>query len=687
MIRLGRKASRSRPLPAPRSVPRQSAASDSFARSLAAIAELGTPPLARQLIEAVPIPAYITDAAGCVLLLNRAAAGLLGLDDPTAAIGMTLAAAASPEPLTAAEPRAMESGTPLATQRDYFPGPPGVLPEVVFTQTPVRDAAGQVVGIVGTAPDPTRPPAAPAGSATLAELALRESEARFRAVWEATADAIALSDPAGIVLAVNPAYCNLCGYPAAELVGRGFAEIYLTGERAAAEARYRSLFADAAPPSAYKFRIRRGDGAIRDVETHTAFVERDGERVALVSTMRDITDRRRIEAELRQEQERFRGAFEAAAIGMALVSPDGRYLRVNRALCDILGYGEAEMLGLTFQELTHPDDLETDVELRRRLVAGEISTFQLEKRYLRRDGSIAWGHLAVSLVRDRNGAVRHLIAQIEDVTPRKAAEAATAEALARLEATNLTLEATNRELERQSQAKSAFVSVVSHELRTPLTSIQGFSELICTEVDTLELAQSFALTINQSSERLNRLIRNVLDLDRMEHGRVELSVAPVNVNQLITIAMGAFGSPPKHRVELVLDPQLPLINGDPDRLTQVVTNLVANAIKYSPAGGDITIATRTHSETIELTVADEGLGIPPEYLESIFDPYVQISRPEQLSIEGTGLGLPITQQIVKLHAGRIWVEPNLPHGSIFHVVLPVPVAPAADESIRSESLP
>src|SRR5262249_40934337 len=136
--------------------------------------------------------------------------------------------------------------------------------------------------------------------------------------------------------------------------------------------------------------------------------------------------RRRAEEALQRSEEQFRSTFTHAAIGMALVALDGRFLKVNSALCALIGYGEAELLALTFQEITHPDDVDDDVRQLRRLLEGEISSYQMEQRYLRKDGGVAWIWLSGSIVRDERGVPLHYIAQIEDITVRKEVEAALA---------------------------------------------------------------------------------------------------------------------------------------------------------------------------------------------------------------------------------------------------------------------
>ena len=145
--------------------------------------------------------------------------------------------------------------------------------------------------------------------------------------------------------------------------------------------------------------------------------DESGRVVLLIPEGRPITEQKKAAEALRLSEERFRGAFDAAAIGMALVAPDGRWLQVNASLCQIAGYSEDELLGMTWKEITHPDDLSADLEQSRRLLAGEIPSYQMEKRYIHKDGHIVWIVLSRSLVRDAGGEPLHFVAQIEDITP------------------------------------------------------------------------------------------------------------------------------------------------------------------------------------------------------------------------------------------------------------------------------
>ena len=228
------------------------------------------------------------------------------------------------------------------------------------------------------------------------------------------------------------------------------------------------------------------------------------------------------------------------------------------------------------------------------------------------------------------------------------------------------------QLERLNAAKSNFVSIVSHEFRTPLTGIQGFSELIRDEDLTPAEMKEYAGDINKDAQRLNRMITEMLDLDRMESGKMTLSRQRVDVNAIVTEAAERLApNSPRHPIQLNLDPQLPLVDVDKDKINQVILNLLSNAVKYSPGGGKITITTRVEGDHLHVFVRDSGLGIPAESLEKVFERYSRLESGATRYIQGTGLGLPIARQIIEMHGGHAWVESTVGEGSMFQFTLPL----------------
>src|SRR5688572_14160171 len=250
---------------------------------------------------------------------------------------------------------------------------------------------------------------------------LRKSEARYRTVLDAAFDAIVTITPDGIVRWFNRGAERIFGYRAEEVIGQPvtllmperYRELCVAGLH-----RYlRTGEAHVVGGTTELVGLRK-DGSEFPIEMSLGETHENGERL-FTGVIRDVTERKRAESALRESEQRFRGSFESAATGMALVGTDGRFLRVNKSLCEIFGYPERELLGKTFQEIIYPDDLEVDLEHLRRLVAGEVRTYQTEKRYLHKDGHVVWALLSVSVVHDEEDEPLYFVSQIQDVTERK----------------------------------------------------------------------------------------------------------------------------------------------------------------------------------------------------------------------------------------------------------------------------
>ena len=243
------------------------------------------------------------------------------------------------------------------------------------------------------------------------------------------------------------------------------------------------------------------------------------------------------------------------------------------------------------------------------------------------------------------------------------------------------------EIAKLSKAKSELMSNLNHEFRNALTGIQGFSEIMRDQDLAPDEVKTFATDIYNDSERLTRMITQMLDLDRMEAGRVKLELKPVDLNAKVNEAVDrAQVASSKCLIETSLDARIPPVEADGDRLFQVVANLLSNAVKYSPDGGEVRIRTALEGEEVHVSVVDHGLGIAPEDLSRLFQRYERIGS-DGHKIGGTGLGLVITRQIVEMHGGRIWADSRPGAGSEFHFTIPVarrqPASPPAAETQKA----
>ena len=269
------------------------------------------------------------------------------------------------------------------------------------------------------------------------------------------------------------------------------------------------------------------------------------------------------------------------------------------------------------------------------------------------DHSHTYGALA-SPVLDAEGDVRGVVAVLRDITAQK-------------------------ELERM---KSNFLSVVSHELRTPLHSIKGFVEIILMGKTgpVTELQEDFLKTVRTQTTSLQRMIDDLLEFSRMEAGRVKLQLGEVSLPamaQAVAVKLAPLAEEGGQQLRVELPDGLPEIDADLSRLEQVLTNLVENALKFTPAGGVIVVSGAQVGDRVRLSVADTGIGIPPDEQDRVFDRFYQVDGSERRAYRGTGLGLSICKHIVERHNGRIWVESDgLPgHGSRFQVELPIVLRP------------
>jgi len=213
-------------------------------------------------------------------------------------------------------------------------------------------------------------------------------------------------------------------------------------------------------------------------------------------------------------------------------------------------------------------------------------------------------------------------------------------------------------------------SPLSSRFRTALTGIQGMSELINAGQMTPDEIHEYSGYIFQEAERVNRLITDMLDLDRLEAGKMKLQMLPLDLNDVIEgVAVRSSVVSSHHTIRMELEPNVPTVLGDSDRLVQVVTNLVSNAIKYSPEGQEILVSTHFSNGAVEVSIEDHGVGIPADFVDRLFGRFERYEKSPSKVI-GTGLGLAIARQIIEMHNGKIWVKSIEGSGSVFHFTIP-----------------
>ena len=400
-----------------------------------------------------------------------------------------------------------------------------------------------------------------------------------------------------------------------------------------------------------EYRIRHRDGRWIWLRSDAMVIERDenGRALRFVGTETDITDLRLAEAAHLASEERFSSAIEHAPIGMALLDLDGRWIKVNDAICKFLGFRKDELLATTLKDLTHPDDSEKNEEQIKLLMAGEIDTYQLEMRYIHRNGAVVWGLLSVSLARDGAGEPNYFISQILDITHRREVDKLQAE----------------------------FISTVNHELRTPLTAIQGALGLLKANFDErANLKEKTLLSHSyESAQRLARLVNDILDIEKMSQGELDYRIERTDIVALVRQIIES-QAPSAEKWGVRIDAELPpaeiAVDVDVDRFSQALINIMSNAAKFSNGANRIIVnVEQLADETVKVSVQDFGPGIPAAFRPKIFGKFAQADSSSTRKAQGSGLGLSITKSIIEALGGSVGFDSVEGEGSTFYFLIPV----------------
>jgi PAS domain S-box-containing protein len=396
--------------------------------------------------------------------------------------------------------------------------------------------------------------------------------------------------------------------------------------------------------------------------------ERDdsGKPVRFVGSLVDITALKHAEQELRKSEERFRGTFENAAVGIAHCDLEGRFLRVNQRACDIVGYEREALLQKCLQDITADEFAVESLNRFRMLTEGRLPHYSEDKALVRLDGQCVWVNMSVALQYDQAGGMSHTIAIIQDVSARKALEDAVRVAKDAAEAAN--------------KAKDQFLANISHELRTPLNGILGYAQILRRDASLNERQLASLGVIEQSGEHLLMLINDLLDFARIGAGKLELEVGDVPLSPFLDVIAEIVGVRAQQkglRLDYRVSPNLPnAISVDEKRLRQVLLNLLANAVKFTDHG-EVTLAvTQIWPGRLRFEVRDTGVGISTDRLDGIFQPFEQAGEFTRRS-GGAGLGLAISRQLVRLMGDDIRVASTPGKGSTFWFELDAPATTSA----------
>jgi PAS domain S-box-containing protein len=542
--------------------------------------------------------------------------------------------------------RAIDSGEPFEME---FPlrGADGEFRAFLTRVHPLKDSEGRVVSWFGTNTD--------VQSLKQAQTALRESEERLRLVTDNARVGLVMVNRERRYTFANAAYADILGLPSPDIIDQRVADVLAPIYEEQIRPRLDRAFAGERVTYELRKAAAGGDRyyAVKYEPTKVS------EEVALVVVViTDVTERKEAEDELASSRAQLQAIFDYAPDGILIADPRSYYLDANASICRMLGYAREELIGLHASdivlqsEVPHIGEALSVIEAR--------ADYQREWQFRRKDGTVFAAEVIATMMPDGN-----LLGMVRDITERKHADATLREAEKEKQ---LAFEA--------SRLKSEFLANMSHELRTPLNCIIGFTEFLADEKPgPLNSKQKEYLTdVYNSSKHLLQLINDVLDLAKVEAGKIELHLESFPLAKAIEeVCAVVKGIAQKKGVSVGWKVASELGNAtlDQQKFKQVCYNLMSNAVKFTNPGGSVEItALAREDEQFEMRVKDTGIGIKQEDLHRLFREFEQLDSGADRRFEGTGLGLALTKKLVESHGGSIGVESEYGSGSTFFAVLP-----------------
>ena len=510
----------------------------------------------------------------------------------------------------------------------------------------LRDEQGEPVKLIGTILD--------VSDFKQVEIALAESHATLLSVINATQeDSVMLINADGTIEVANQRAARSFGCTVAELTGRSlYALVPPDGGQ-----RWRLAVANlVATGQPVRFEHSRG-GAVYDAHLSPA-LNQAGRLAGIAVFERDVTARKQVEINLRL----LTRAIEQSPLSVVITDRGGRIEYVNPHFAKATGYSTGEVMGkdpsLFKSGYTTPGEYR---RLWETISCGKVWQGEFHNRM--KNGDLHWESASIGPVRDEDGVITHFVAVKEDITRRKLAE--------------IELLAAKERAEAASISKSQFLATISHELRTPLNAILGFSEVIKEAAHDPEALPRFAeygRHIHTNGTHLLGLINDLLDLAKIEAGKFELHEGFVDAEEVIFAAMEMLRSRAEAgRLMLTseCEDDLPLLRGDDRAMRHILINLLSNAVKFTPEGGSVTVRARIDDNgLLELSVADTGIGIAPEDIARVLEPFGQVDNALSRRHDGTGLGLSLCRSLVEMHGGHLEIDSVVGAGTTVTVRLP-----------------
>ncbi len=507
--------------------------------------------------------------------------------------------------------------------------------------------------------------------------------------------AIFLLGPEGEIRTWNTGAKRIMGYGEEEVAGRKFTLFYGPDDLAARKPqRELETAAREGRVEDEGWRIRK-DGTRFWANTVIAVLRNDdGSIRGFAKVTRDMTESREAEERLRQSAETFQLLVSSVRdYAIFMLDPQGNVATWNTGAQDIKGYTPEEIIGRHFSRFYTEEDIRGGKPERELAIARERGSVEDEGWRVRKDGSRFWANVVITAVYDSRGELRGFSKVTRDITERKEAEETQRALLAQREArmhaeeARRIAEASYRAAQEANRAKDEFLMTLSHELRTPMTAILGWSRLLPTMSPSDPMFREAVAAISSGAQLQARLIDDILDVSRVVSGKLRLAPETVEVSRVIMNAVDAVRATADAKqitLSTSFAPALGTIVADPVRLQQVMWNLVANAVKFTPHLGAVRISAQRTASQLQISVTDTGEGIDPEFLRHVFEPFRQAETPQTRTHGGLGLGLSIVRYIVEAHGGTVTAQSEGGgKGATFTVTLPVLAASQGAEPVKA----